>query len=48
MIITQKGFAGRKYKNLKKRKSSDIGPGTYEYGLERYPWIKPSFNIKYI
>ena len=48
MIITKKGFSGSKYKNLKKRKKRDIGPGTYEYGLERYPWIKPSFNTKYL
>ena len=43
-----KGFMGNKYKNLKKKKSCDIGPGTYEYGQNRYPWIKPSFNSKYI
>ena len=48
MYVQQKGFVGSKYKNLKKRKKCDIGPGTYEYGLERYPWIKPSFNTKYI
>ena len=46
--IIQKGFTGNKYKTVKKRKKSDIGPGTYEYSQERYPWIKPSFNAKYI
>lgn len=24
------------------------GPGTYEYRNEVYPWVKPSFNAKYI
>ena len=46
--MDEKGFTGNKYKNLKKRKKEDIGPGTYEYGLNRYPWVKPSFNVKYI
>ena len=32
----------------KKRKKCDIGPGTYEYGEIRYPWVKPSFNTKYL
>ena len=48
MMNTKKGFVGSKYKNLKKKKSCDIGPGTYEYGQIRYPWVKPSFNNKYI
>ena len=47
MAIIQKGFNGSKYKN-KKRKKSDIGPGTYEYGEKIYPWVKPSFNSKYL
>ena len=29
------------------RKKKNIGPGTYDYISERYPWIKPSFNAKY-
>ena len=32
-------------KNIKKK---NVGPGTYDYISERYPWIKPSFNAKYI
>ena len=32
-------------KNTKKNK---VGPGTYDYTSERYPWVKPSFNAKYI
>ena len=44
----QKGFIGSKYKNLQKRKKCDIGPGTYDFGEKRYPWIKPSFNTKYL
>ena len=46
--IINKGFNGSKYKNLKKKKKNDIGPGTYEYGEKRYPWVKPSFNSKYL
>ena len=40
--------ANKKNKNkyyLRKKKS--VGPGTYDYTSERYPWIKPSFNAKY-
>ena len=44
----QKGFIGSKYKNLQKRKKCDVGPGTYDFGEKRYPWIKPSFNTKYL
>ena len=43
-----KGFIGGKYNNLQKRKKCDIGPGTYDYEEKRYPWIKPSFNAKYL
>ena len=32
----------------KKIKKNNIGPGTYEYSSERFPWVKPSFNAKYI
>ena len=32
----------------KNRKKKNIGPGTYEYTSERFPWDKPSFNAKYI
>ena len=32
-------------KNIKKK---NIGPGTYDYTSERFPWVKPSFNVKYI
>ena len=28
-------------------KKSNIGPGTYEYSNDRFPWVKPSFNVKY-
>ena len=35
-------------KTQKKKKKNDIGPGTYEYGEKRYPWVKPSFNSKYL
>ena len=28
-------------------KTSNVGPGSYEYREDRFPWIKPSFNIKY-
>ena len=28
-------------------KKSNIGPGTYEYSSDRFPWVKPSFNVKY-
>ena len=28
-------------------KTSNVGPGTYEYREDRFPWIKHSFNIKY-
>ena len=45
---TQKGFIGNKYKNLQKKKKCDIGPGTYDFGEKRYPWVKPSFNTKYL
>ena len=48
MAVIQKGFNGSKYKNTKKKKKNDIGPGTYEYGEKRYPWVKPSFNSKYL
>ena len=46
--ILQKGFTGSKYKNLQKRKKGDIGPGAYDYEEKRYPWVKPSFNAKYL
>ena len=48
MAVIQKGFIGSKYKNLQKRKKCDIGPGTYDFGEKRYPWVKPSFNSKYL
>lgn len=32
----------------KKWKKKNIGPGTYDYTSERFPWVKPSFNAKYI
>ena len=31
----------------KRSKKSNLGPGTYDYTADRYPWIKPSFNAKY-
>ena len=32
----------------KNKKKKNIGPGTYDYTSERFPWVKPSFNAKYI
>ena len=32
----------------KHKRKKNIGPGTYEYTAERFPWVKPSFNAKYI
>jgi hypothetical protein len=38
----------RKSKIYEKRiKKSNLGPGTYDYTSDRYPWVKPSFNVKY-
>ena len=48
MIMTQKGFVGSKYKNVEKSKPYDIGPRTYKFGLNIFPWIKRFFNCKYI
>ena len=32
----------------KNKRKNRVGPGSYEYSSERYPWVKPSFNAKYI
>ena len=45
------GFKINQKKNKflgKSRKKKNIGPGTYEYTSERFPWVKPSFNAKYL
>lgn len=35
------------YKNRTKKYKKQVGPGSYDYSSDRYPWIKPSFNSKY-
>ena len=42
----------RKNKNsysysAKSHKKNNVGPGSYEYSSERFPWVKPSFNAKF-
>ena len=32
----------------KNKRKNRVGPGSYEYSSERYPCVKPSFNVKYI
>ena len=45
--IEYKAKKGKSKPYEKKSKKSYLGPGTYDYTADRYPWIKPSFNAKY-
>ena len=40
----ENGFYREKEKNIQSKR----GPGAYEYLNDRYPWVKPTFNIKYM